>query len=215
MSEPVRIIHCDASLVVVAKQPGVPSQPDRSGDLSALAVAEQAAGTALHPIHRIDRPASGLLVFGADRAAAGLLTRMLREGSMRRRYWAVVSGVVEPESGTLEDRLLRNGRTNKSYVNARGKPSRLTFTVKARGDRYTLLEVELQTGRHHQVRAQLAHRGWPIRGDLKYGARRSLPGGGIMLHAAMLDLPHPQTGTPLSFFAPPPDDPLWNALTSR
>ncbi|MFW5716348.1 MAG: RluA family pseudouridine synthase [Spirochaetota bacterium] len=213
MENQVEIVHADDSLVVVAKAPGVPSQDDPSGAESALALSERVLGRTLHPVHRLDRPASGLLLFAAAADAAASLSRMLRDGKIERRYWAIVEGSVEPEHAELRHYLHHDRKRNKSYVTATGKPAVSRYEIRARGERYTLLEVELETGRHHQVRAQLAAIGSPIRGDLKYGARRSLPTGGIGLLAVGLAFLHPADGTVRRFVASPPDDALWNALT--
>ena len=213
MAETVQIVSSGAHLVVLRKEPGVPSQPDPSGDPSALEIAGSMLGVRLHPVHRIDRPASGLLIAAASSGAAATLSAMLREGTVERRYWAIVEGVIATaDDGRLEHRLRTNKRTNRSYIDPRGRPAVLTWRVRRRGDRYTLVEVALETGRHHQIRAQLAAAIAPIRGDLKYGARRSQPGGGIALHAVGLRLAHSADGRTLTFMAPPPDDRLWNAL---
>lgn len=193
---------------------GVPSQDDTSADPSALGLAEEEVGQTLYPIHRIDRPASGLLLFAATPRDAATLTRALREGEILRTYWAIVSGHPEPRAGRLEDLLRHDRRRNKSYRHPSGKRAALSYQVRATGTRYTLVEVWLETGRHHQIRAQLATRGWPVRGDLKYGARRSQPGGGISLHAVALSFPHPRTGERISYTAEPPEDTLWDTLAA-
>ncbi|MFW6288756.1 MAG: RluA family pseudouridine synthase [Spirochaetota bacterium] len=214
MDSRITILHSDAAVSVLTKAPGLPSQPDKSGEESALSLAESILGRALHPIHRIDRPASGLLLLGGDSDAAARLSALMQDASIERRYWAIVEGTSLAESGELASRIAFDRRRNKSFVAANGKPARLRYTVRTRGERYTLLEVVLDTGRHHQIRVQLAEAGAPIRGDLKYGARRSQPGGGIALHAVALRFPHPFSGEMLSFFAPPPSDSLWDALAS-
>jgi len=138
----------------------------------------------------------------------------MQTGAVERRYWAIVEGTALPESGALANRIGFDRRRNRSFVAESGKPARLRYTVRARGERYTLLEIVLDTGRHHQIRVQLAEAGSPIRGDLKYGARRSQPEGGIALHAVALRFPHPLSGEMLSFFAPPPSGSLWDALAA-
>ena len=210
---PIGIVHTDERIVVVSKAPGVPSQPDPSGDPSALELAAERVGGRLFPVHRIDRPASGLLLFARTASAAAELSALFRCGAVQRRYWAIVAGRVEPTAGSLQNPLNHDRSRNRSVIRPGGKPASLTYEVRAIGQRYTLLEITLQTGRHHQIRAQLAHAGWPIRGDLKYGARRSLPGGGISLHAVSLLLPDSYPGRPLSFSATPPEDTLWHELT--
>lgn len=215
MDSRIELLHSDAAVIVVSKAIGVPSQPDRSGDASALSLVETVLGRPVHPVHRIDRPASGLLLLAANSEAAARLSATMQTGAIERRYWAVVEGTSLPESGALADRIAFDRRKNKSSIAANGKPARLRYTVRTRGERYTLLEIVLDTGRHHQVRVQLAEAGSPIRGDLKYGARRSQPGGGIALHAVALRFSHPFSDEELSFFAPPPSDSLWNALAAN
>lgn len=202
----------DTQLVVYNKPIGEPSQPDRKGEASALRNAESAAGSSLYTVHRIDQSASGLLVFARSSQTAALLSELLRAHDIQRRYLAIVSGTVEPTEGRLEHRLTRDGRTNKSRPSSSGKPAELTYQTLARGDRYTLLDVQLWTGRHHQIRAQLSACGWPIRGDVKYGARRSVPGGGICLHGYSLSIPRPD-GSRLVATAPPPERDIWFELT--
>jgi 23S rRNA pseudouridine1911/1915/1917 synthase len=207
------IIHANDSFVVVSKRAGLPSQPDPTGDPSALTLAERQIGSPLWPVHRIDRPASGLLVFARSAGMAGTLSSILQSGRIDRRYWAVVPGTVAPDQGVLIDRLYHDRRLNKSFIRQEGSLATLRYAVRARGERYALLEIVLETGRHHQIRAQLAHAGWPVRGDVKYGARRTLRAGGICLHAVRLTFPHPVTDDQQTFVAPPPPDPLWDALT--
>ena len=213
-ADPYTIIHADDSLVVVAKAPGVPSQRDASGDLDLTMMLKESLGKQPLVVHRIDRPASGLVVYARNTGAAAKLSALFRSGLVERRYWAIVGARPADESGTLQHRLVTVPARNKTYVSdTRGKTSELRYRLAARSDRYWLLDVELQTGRHHQIRAQLAAIGCPIRGDVKYGAKRTLRGGGIGLHAYRLAFPHPVTSNPLSFFAPPPDDTLWVALS--
>ncbi len=210
---PVDLIHADESLVVVRKASGVPSAPDPTGAPSALSLAQALLGSPLLPVHRIDRPASGIVLFARTSAAAAALSAQLAAGRIDRRYWALVAGTQTPDSGVLSSRLVHDRRLNRSFVRDDGKDSTLSYGVRARGDRYTLLEIVLHTGRHHQIRAQLSHAGWPVRGDVKYGAKRTLAGGGICLHAVRVSLVHPVTGDGLTFTARPPSDPLWDALT--
>ena len=139
---------------------------------------------------------------------------MIREGRIHKVYWALTESTPEPESGELCHYILRDGKTNRSraYDAPKGdaKQARLRYATLGAGTNYTLVEVELLTGRHHQIRAQLAKIGCPIRGDLKYGARRSLPGGGISLHSRRVEFEHPVRREPVSVTAPvPAGDNLW------
>ena len=206
------IVYVDEAIVVVAKRAGVPTQPDRSGDASALLLAERSVGAPLFVVHRIDRPASGLVVFARSSRVARVLSEGLQAGRVERRYWAIVEGHPRDDRGEIHTGIEFDRRANRSRVVPTGKPAHLRYAVLARGERYSLVEVELETGRHHQIRAQLAHALRPIRGDVKYGAHRTLPGGGIALHAVGLRFPHPRTGDLGTYVAPPPDDRLWQAL---
>ena len=208
------VIYHDDEFAVVCKALGIPSQPDKSGDPSALSIAEEILGRRLLPVHRIDRPASGLLILACGRRAAERLSAMLREGAMERRYWAIVEGLPENDGGEMEGSISFDRHRNRSTIDSGGKPARLRYAVRTRGERYSLLEILLQTGRHHQIRVQLSAASWPVRGDLKYGARRSLPGGGIALHAVSLRFAHPATGAECRFSARPPADRLWDALAA-
>lgn len=167
-------------------------------------------------VHRLDRPVSGVLLFARTSKAAARLSEQFQLHSTRKIYWAVVEGAPAADHGTLVNLLWKNESQNKSYVTDRDKPgakeARLNFRVLKRGNRYTLVEVDLLTGRHHQIRAQLAHLGTPIRGDLKYGAARSLPGGGIALHARSLTFQHPTSKQTHTLVANPPANPAWNWL---
>ncbi len=205
-------IYRDRWLIAVNKPAGLPAQPDRSGDPSALSLVCDSTTSTVHPVHRIDRPVSGILVFALDARTAGAFGRLLADGSAERTYLALVSGPVEPPSGVLCDGIEHDRRTNRSRISPAGERAELDYRVVADGDRNTLLRVSLRTGRHHQIRAQLANRGWHIRGDLKYGARRSQPGGGIGLHAYRIAFDHPWTHARIEVVADAPDAPVWRSL---
>lgn len=170
--------------------------------------------------HRLDRPTTGVVLFARTSKALARLNEMFRSHSdMRKTYWAIVQNAPVPAEGRLEHYLVRNEKQNKSYVAKPGardaKQAILTYRTLARGDRYTLLEIDLETGRHHQIRCQLAAIGCPIKGDLKYGAKRSNPDGGISLHARQIAFVHPVSHEPLTITAPVPDDRLWQALEQQ
>jgi len=222
MFSPDDILYEDNHLLIVAKHCGDLVQPDPSGE-SALEDRIKAFIKArdgkpgevfLGVVHRIDRPVSGAVVFAKTSKALVRLNEMIREGRIRKVYWALTENRPVPESGELRHYILRDGRTNRSKAfdapHPQAKEARLRYRVIGAGTRYTLVEVELLTGRHHQIRAQLAKIGCPIRGDLKYGARRSLPGGGISLHSRRVEFDHPVRREPVAVTAPvPAGDNLW------
>lgn len=222
MFSPDDILYEDNHLLVVNKHCGDLVQPDPSGG-SALEDRIKAFIKArdgkpgevfLGVVHRIDRPVSGAVLFAKTSKALVRLNEMIREGRIRKVYWALTENRPEAESGELLHYILRDGRTNRSRAfdapRPEAKQARLKYRMAGAGTNYTLLEVELLTGRHHQIRAQLAKIGCPIRGDLKYGARRSLPGGGISLHSRQVAFEHPVRREPVEVTAPvPAGDNLW------
>ena len=199
----MEVIYEDNHIIVVNKRAGEIVQGDRTGDIPlSETVKEYIRGKYDKPgnvfcgvVHRIDRPVSGLVIFARTSKALERLNRMLRDGEIHKTYWALVEGHAEREEAELENWLFSDGRINKTFIADSGhrdaKLSRLRYRTIARGDRYTLLEVNLLTGRKHQIRAQLAAIGHPIKGDLKYGARRSNPDGGISLQAHSIGFIHP------------------------
>lgn len=208
------IIFEDQWLLAASKAAGIPSQRDKSGNPALSEMIEQVCGEPLFVVHRIDRPASGLVLFARSSETAGLLSGLLRSAAIERRYWAIVGVQPKPAEAILTHHLeMRPGVNKTRIVTQGGRKAELKYAVAAQSEHYWLLDVELLTGRHHQIRAQLAAIGCPIRGDLKYGARRSIPGGGIGLHAYRLSLTHPHSGRELALSAPAPSDPLWRALT--
>jgi 23S rRNA pseudouridine1911/1915/1917 synthase len=166
-------------------------------------------------VHRLDRPTSGVLVFARTSKALTRMNALFKEKEVCKTYWALVSSPPPEESGRLVHWLQRNPKQNKSYAHSGEGPNRkkaiLRYRVLKSLERYCLLEIELETGRHHQIRAQLATIGCPIKGDLKYGSPRSNPDGSIHLHARTLEFTHPVRKTPVKVTAPPPKDPLWDA----
>lgn len=222
MFSPDDILYEDNHLLIVNKHGGDLVQPDPSGE-SALEDRIKAFLKArdgkpgdvfLGVVHRIDRPVSGAVLFAKTSKALVRLNEMIREGRIRKLYWALTENRPDAESGELRHYILRDGRTNRSKAydapRPEAKEGRLNYRVIGAGTHYTLLEVELLTGRHHQIRAQLSKIGCPIRGDLKYGARRSLPGGGISLHSRRMAFDHPVRHEPVEVTAPvPAGDNLW------
>ena len=228
MFQPEDILYEDNHLLVVNKHAGDLVQPDPSGE-SALEDQIKAyikqrdakpGAVFLGVVHRIDRPVSGAVLFAKTSKALVRLNEMIREGQIRKTYWALTEQTPDPEAGKLCHYILRDGRTNRSRVydapKGDAKLARLRYATLGVGTHYTLVEVELLTGRHHQIRAQLAKIGCPIRGDLKYGARRSLPGGGISLHSRRVEFEHPVRREPVSVTAPvPAGDNLWVWFENR
>ena len=222
MFSPDDILYEDNHLLVVNKRCGDLVQPDPSGEsaledqIKAFIKARDAkpGDVFLGVVHRIDRPVSGAVLFAKTSKALVRLNEMIREGRIRKVYWALTENRPESESGELRHYILRDGRTNRSKAfdapRPEAKEARLKYRMAGAGERYTLVEVELLTGRHHQIRAQLSKIGCPIRGDLKYGARRSLPGGGISLHSRQVAFEHPVRREPVEVTAPvPAGDNLW------
>lgn len=163
--------------------------------------------------HRLDRPTSGAVLFARTSKALSRLNEMFRQQEVRKTYWAVVDALPPNPAGRLENYLKKNAKQNKSYVVGKNKGGAklavLNYRTIATLQRYFLLEIELETGRHHQIRAQLAHLGCHIKGDLKYGAKRSNPGGGIHLHARLISFLHPVQKQNIEIVAAPPQDTLW------
>ena len=166
--------------------------------------------------HRLDRPVSGVVLFAKTSKALSRLNEMFRVGEVKKTYWAIVKQCPPAEEGELVHWLVRNEKQNKSYAYDTERPNAkkaiLHYRVIGRSDRYYLLEIDLKTGRHHQIRCQLAKMGCPIKGDLKYGFARSNPDGGISLHARSAALIHPVSKIPLKIVATVPQDNLWKTL---
>lgn len=211
-------VYEDNHIIVVNKKPGEIVQGDNTGDtpLSEIIKAyikekyNKPGNVFCGVVHRIDRPVGGLVIFAKTSKALTRLNDMLRKGEIHKTYWALVEGKPEKDSDTLKNYLVSDGRMNKTFIAKEGAPdakeSILQYTTVAKGDRYTLLEINLLTGRKHQIRAQLSAIGHPIKGDLKYGARRSNPDGGISLLARKIDFIHPVSKQQISLEAPLPDE---------
>ena len=169
--------------------------------------------------HRLDRPTSGVVLFARTSKALSRLNEMFKSHEqIRKTYWAIVQGAPKQPEARLENWLVRNEAQNKSYIAKPGakeaKLAVLSYKTLVRGEHYTLLEVNLETGRHHQIRCQLAAIGCPIKGDLKYGAKRSNPDGGICLHARKIEFIHPVSKQDICITAPVPDDSLWQQFAA-
>lgn len=220
----MQVIYEDNHIIVVAKRSGEIVQGDKSGDRPLTEdvkayLKEKYAKPGLvflGVVHRLDRPVSGLVVFARTSKALSRLNEMFRNGSIHKTYWALVQTPPPAEEGELIHWLTRNERQNKSYAYRNEVPGSkkavLRYRVIGKTDRYTLLEIQLLTGRHHQIRCQLAAMGCPIRGDLKYGAPRSNPDGSISLLARSIEFVHPVSKEIIRLEAPLPEDSLWQAL---
>ena len=211
-----RILYEDNHLIVFNKRPGEIVQGDKTGDeplsetLKAfIAQRDEKPGQVFMGVpHRLDRPVSGIVLLAKTSKALERLNGMFREGAVHKTYWALCCAPPEPESALLTDWMVRNEKLNKSFI-AKGpgreaKEAKLRYTYLKSTERYHLVEVELLTGRHHQIRCQLSHIGCPIKGGLKYGAPRSNPDGGISLHAHSIRFIHPVKKTELVIEAPVP-----------
>ncbi len=223
--ENLLVIFEDNHLIVVGKRPGDIVQGDKTGDTPLSEVVKSYIKTKynkpgnvfLGVVHRLDRPTSGCLVFAKTSKALTRLNKLFASGKTKKTYWAVVQKKELDKKATLTHWLVRNPKQNKSYAHPKEVPNSkkalLDYEVIAALDNYLLLQIDLKTGRHHQIRAQLAAIGCAIKGDLKYGASRSNPNGSIHLHARTLGFEHPVKQEALEFTAPPPDDPVWNACS--
>lgn len=219
----LQVLFEDNHLIAVNKRVGDIVQGDRTGDTPLSEIVkdyikkkyDKPGNVFLGVAHRLDRPTSGIVVFARTSKALPRLNRLFAQKETRKIYWAVVRQAPPRDGGVLVHWLKRNPKQNKSYAHdlevAGSKKAVLEYRLLRPLDRYFLLEITLETGRHHQIRAQLAAIGCTIKGDLKYGFDRSNKDGGIHLHAHELSFVHPVRKKELHLVAPPPEDPLWNA----
>ena len=225
------VLYEDNHIIAVNKTCNEIVQGDKTGDIPLSDVVKAYIKEKYHKpgdvflgvTHRLDRPTSGVVLFARTSKALTRLNEMFKSHEqIRKTYWAIVQTASVPNEGRLENYLVRNEKQNKSYIarldknglpiDKTAKKAVLTYKTIAVGEHYTLLEINLETGRHHQIRCQLAAIGCPIKGDLKYGARRSNPDGGICLHARCIEFIHPVSHEPISITAPVPNDALWQTL---
>ncbi|MBL7798605.1 MAG: RluA family pseudouridine synthase [Saprospiraceae bacterium] len=211
------ILFQDSLLLAVNKPPGMPAQADKTGDTSLLQWAEAECGQPLHPVHRLDRPASGILLLAKSREAMTQLQLQFQARTIEKEYLAVVEALPAQSEGTLVHFMQKDTGKNRAFVSAEARPgaerAELSYRLLGSSQRYHLLLVRLVTGRHHQIRAQLAGIGCPIKGDVKYGARRGNRDRSIHLHAWRVGFEHPGTGEWMRLEAPlPAGDPVWDAL---
>lgn len=223
----MQVVYEDNHIIIVSKRSGEIVQGDKTGDtpLSETVKAyikekyAKPGNVFLGVVHRLDRPVSGLVVFARTSKALSRLNDMFREGSVHKTYWAITAACPAEEGATLTHWIVRNERQNKSYAYDHEVPGSkkaiLKYRVIGHSDRYHLLEIQLMTGRHHQIRCQLAAMGCPIKGDLKYGARRSNPDGSISLLARRIEFVHPVSRQAVTVEAPLPDDRLWREIAGH
>ena len=220
----MEVLYEDNHVIIVSKSAGEIVQGDKTGDeplsetVKAYIKAKYAKPGAvfLGVVHRLDRPVSGVVLFARTSKALTRLNEMFRTGSVEKTYWALVQNEPSEPEATLTHYLIRNEKQNKSYAypheRAGAKQAVLDYRVIGHSDRFHLLEVHLHTGRHHQIRCQLAAIGCPIRGDLKYGAPRSNPDGSISLHARSIRFENPVSHQEIYVVAPPPTEGPWQAF---
>lgn len=220
----MEVVYEDNHIIIVNKRSGEIVQGDKTGDKPLAETVKDYIKVKYHKpgnvflgvVHRLDRPVSGLVLFARTSKALTRLNDLFRTGDIHKTYWAIVKNTPTQPEGTLENWIVRNEKQNKSYAHDHEVPGAkralLSYRIIGKTDRYMLLEIHLMTGRHHQIRCQLAHMGCPIRGDLKYGAPRSNPDGGISLMAKQIDFVHPVTKEQITIKAPTPSDALWQAL---
>ena len=219
------ILYEDNHIIAVNKSTSEIVQGDKTGDqplsetikLYLKEKYNKPGDVFLGVTHRLDRPVSGVVLFAKTSKALTRLNAMFRDQEVKKTYWAIVKEKPELSEGRLEHYLVRNEKQNKSIAydkeRSDAKKAALSYRLIAHSDTYYLLEVQLETGRHHQIRCQLAKMGCPIKGDLKYGFARSNPNGGISLHARSIEFIHPVSKQQISLTAPvPTDDKLWGTM---
>jgi len=221
----IQIVYEDNHIIVVNKRPGDIVQGDKTGDTPLSDIVKQyikikynkPGNVFLGVAHRLDRPTAGLVVFARTSKALTRLNEMFKNRAVKKTYWAIVKNKPAAASGTLIHYLKKNAKNNKTTVYDRpvegAKKAVLHYKLIASSDRYHLLEIDLETGRPHQIRAQLAKIGSPVKGDLKYGYPRSNSNGGISLLARHIEFLHPVKKEPVSLTATPPEGDIWQVFT--
>lgn len=221
------VLYEDNHIIIINKRSGDITQGDKSGDApigesvkSYLKAKYNKPGDVfLGVVHRLDRPVSGILVFARTSKALERLSKMFREKLLQKTYWAIVENSPIMNHATLTNYLVKNPDKNKSFVvdenHKNGKLASLSYKTLCESDKYTLLEVDLHSGRHHQIRVQLTNVNSIIKGDLKYGAKRSNKDGSICLHARKIAFIHPVSNESIEVCAPVPNDPLWQFFEEK
>lgn len=220
----MNVIYEDNHIIIVNKSSGEIVQGDKTGDTPLVETVRayikekynKPGNVFCGLTHRLDRPVSGVVIFAKTSKALERINNMLKNHEIKKTYWAIVKNPPKNNEGTLVNYLVRNEKQNKSFAYPTEKPNskraELNYKVIGKSDNYTLLEVNLITGRHHQIRCQLAAMGCPIKGDLKYGFDRSNRDGSISLHARSVEFTHPVSKELIHVEAPTPQDTLWNSM---
>ena len=220
----MNVLYEDNHIIIINKAAGEIVQGDKTGDKSLCDTMKQyikekyakPGNVFIGLPHRLDRPVSGIVVFARTSKALERLNDMFRDGNVKKIYWAITKGKPLPPQGEISSWILRNEKMNKSFSYPKevkgSKHALLRYTHKASSQNYNLIEVELKTGRHHQIRCQLASIGCSIKGDLKYGAQRSNPDGSISLHARSIEFVHPVSKEFIRITAPLPAGNLWKSF---
>ncbi|TXK71020.1 RluA family pseudouridine synthase [Mesonia sp. HuA40] len=220
----LEVIYEDNHLIVINKKAGDLVQGDKTQDIPLSEIVKaylkkkynKPGNVYLGVVHRLDRPTSGVVLFAKTSKALPRLNKQFAEKENKKTYWAIVKPGELNTAGKLVHYMLRNPKQNKSYTHKNEVPNSkkaiLRYRLLQKLDHYNLLEIDLETGRHHQIRSQLSAMGCPIKGDLKYGFNRSNKDASIHLHAKTLSIMHPVKKEKISFDAPLPQDPLWNAV---
>jgi 23S rRNA pseudouridine1911/1915/1917 synthase len=221
----MEVIYEDNHIIAVNKTGSEIVQGDKTGDTPLSEIVKQwlkekhdkPGNVFLGVAHRLDRPVSGVVLFAKTSKALERLNEMFRLGEVKKTYWAIVKNPPPQSEGELVHYLVRNEKQNKSYAfdveKTGSKKAILSYRMIGKSDHYYLLEIDLKTGRHHQIRCQLAQMGCPIKGDLKYGFGRSNPDGGISLHSRKAEFIHPVSKEEIKITAPVPDEKIWKAFS--
>ena len=219
----LQVLFEDNHLLIVNKRAGDITQGDKTGDKPLSEVVKEyikhkynkPGNVYLGVVHRLDRPTSGIIIFARTSKALERLNKMLREKNIQKTYWAIIKNKPKKEKDTLVNYLKKNPKNNKSTAFSKevsgSKKAVLHYTIIQKLENYTLLEIDLETGRHHQIRTHFSSIGCPIKGDLKYGFARSNKDGSIHLHARKITFLHPVTKEKIQLTAPTPNDVIWNA----
>lgn len=222
----LEIIYEDNHLIAINKRPGDLVQGDKTGDNTLIDRVKnyikkkynKPRGVFLGLIHRLDRPTSGLILFAKTSKALRRINKQFKDRKTQKKYWAIIDKSFDSNSGTLTHWLKRNPKMNKSFANNEevndSKKAILHYKKIIKLRKYCVLEIDLETGRHHQIRSQLSFIGFPVKGDLKYNAKRKNPDASIDLHARSLTINHPTTKKKITFLASPPIKPQWNFFLS-